>query len=65
MLDELLQWVKGYLSSDVEATIVHVADPVVLHSFPCVVVQIPDWQRVWACNKREVWSQFISSQMSQ
>lgn len=40
MKDELLQRVEGYLRCDVEATIVHVADPVVLHSFTCVMVQI-------------------------
>lgn len=42
MLDQLLQRVEGYLGCDVEATVVHVADPVVLHSFACVVVQVPD-----------------------
>lgn len=38
MLDELLQRAKGDLGCDVEATIVHVADSVVLDSFPGVVV---------------------------
>lgn len=42
MLDELLQRVKGDPSCDVEATVVHVADPVVLDSFTRVVVQVPD-----------------------
>lgn len=43
MLDKLLQRVKGYLGCDVEATVVHVADSVVLDSFTTVVVQVPDW----------------------
>ena len=42
MLDELLQRVEGYLGLDVEATVVHVADSVVLDSFTSVVVQVPD-----------------------
>lgn len=42
MLDQLLQRAKGDLGCDVEATVVHVADPVVLDPFACVVVQIPD-----------------------
>ena len=42
MLDHLLQRAKGYLGCDVEATIVHVADSVVLDYFPSVVVQVPD-----------------------
>lgn len=42
MLDQLLQRVKGDLSRDVEAAVVHVADSVVLHSVSGVVVEVPD-----------------------
>lgn len=42
VLDELFQGVKGYLSIDVEAAIVHVTNPVVLDSFTSVVVQVSD-----------------------
>ena len=42
MLDKLLQRVKGDLGCDIEATVVHIADPVVLDSFTCVVVQVPN-----------------------
>lgn len=43
VLDKLLQGVKRYLSIDVEATIVHITNPVVLDSFTSVVVQVSDW----------------------
>lgn len=42
MLDELLQRDKRDLGRDVESTVVHVADPVVLDPFTCVGVQVPD-----------------------
>lgn len=42
MLDQLLQGAEGDLGCDVEATIVQVADSVVLDPFACVGVQIPD-----------------------